>query len=94
MFRALVLIASFVGASAFAPVRSAARSSALTMGYEKELGAQPPLGFFDPLQLLKDADQAEFDRLRYIEVKHGRIAQVFLLYPYFIIMHAMYNIIT
>ena len=29
------------------------------------------LGFFDPLGLLKDADQAEFDRLREVEIKVG-----------------------
>ena len=57
MFRALALIASLVGASAFSP-RSAVRSSALKMGFETELGAQPPLGFWDPLGLLKEADQA------------------------------------
>ena len=44
-----------------------------------ELGAQPPLGFFDPLGLLDDADQDRFDRLRYVEVKHGRIAQLAFL---------------
>ena len=34
------------------------------MSFENALGAQPPLGFFDPLGLLKNADQARFDRLR------------------------------
>jgi hypothetical protein len=29
--------------------------------------------------LLKDADQARFDRLRYVEVKHGRIAMAAIL---------------
>jgi len=46
---------------------------------ESELGAQPPLGFFDPLGLLNDADQERFDRLRYVELKHGRIAQLAFL---------------
>lgn len=45
----------------------------------QEVGAQPPLGFFDPLGLLKDADQARFDRLRYVETKHGRIAMLAVL---------------
>ena len=35
--------------------------------FENELGVQPPLGFWDPLGLLKDADQARFNRLRYVE---------------------------
>ena len=78
MFRALVLIASLIGAAAFSPVRSA-RSSALKMSFESEIGAQPPLGFWDPLGLLNDADQAKFDRLRLVETKHGRIAQLAIL---------------
>ena len=47
--------------------------------YDKEIGALPPLGYFDPLGLLKDADQARFDRLRYVETKHGRIAMLAVL---------------
>merc|ERR1711865_1315025 len=44
--------------------------------FEGEVGVQAPLGLFDPLGLLDDADQERFDRLRYVEVKHGRIAQL------------------
>ena len=36
-------------------------------------------GFWDPLGLLKDADQEKFDRLRTVETKHGRIAQLAIL---------------
>merc|ERR1711935_1131589 len=36
------------------------------------LGAQEPLGVFDPLGLI-DGDEEKFDRLRYVEIKHGRI---------------------
>ena len=36
-------------------------------------------GFWDPLGLLKDADQSRFDRLRYVETKHGRIAMLAIL---------------
>ena len=78
MFRAIAIIASFVGASAFAPVRSA-RSSALKMSFESEIGAQAPLGFWDPLGLLNDADQEKFDRLRTVETKHGRISMLAIL---------------
>lgn len=53
--------------------------SLLRMSFESEIGAQPPLGFWDPLGLLKDADQARFDRLRAVETKHGRIAQLAIL---------------
>eukprot|EP00568_Trieres_chinensis_P014914 CAMPEP_0183326976 /NCGR_PEP_ID=MMETSP0160_2-20130417/83523_1 /TAXON_ID=2839 ORGANISM="Odontella Sinensis, Strain Grunow 1884" /NCGR_SAMPLE_ID=MMETSP0160_2 /ASSEMBLY_ACC=CAM_ASM_000250 /LENGTH=276 /DNA_ID=CAMNT_0025495083 /DNA_START=25 /DNA_END=851 /DNA_ORIENTATION=+ len=66
-------------AAAFAPAQSGKASTALNMAFESELGAQPPLGFFDPLGMLADADQERFDRLRYVEVKHGRIAQLAFL---------------
>jgi len=40
----------------------------------------PPLGFFDPLGLLNgDVDQERFDRLRYVEIKHGRICMLAFL---------------
>lgn len=35
-----------------------------------------PLGFFDPLGLLNGADLERFNRLRYVELKHGRIAML------------------
>jgi hypothetical protein len=76
-----LLIAATLAASAaaFAPSGMKASSSALKMAFESELGVQPPLGFFDPLGLLNDADQERFDRLRYVEVKHGRICQLAFL---------------
>ncbi|CAM9187654.1 unnamed protein product [Ascophyllum nodosum] len=46
------------------------------MSFESELGAQAPLGFYDPLGLLIDQDQERFDRLRYVEIKHGRISML------------------
>jgi len=53
--------------------------STAKISFESALGVQPPLGFFDPLGLLNDADQERFDRLRYVELKHGRIAQLAFL---------------
>ena len=78
MFRTLILLATLVSSSAFSPI-SSVRSSGLRMSFEDALGAQPPLGFWDPLGLLKDADQARFDRLREVEVKHGRISMLAIL---------------
>ena len=40
MFRTLALVASFVGASAFAPASRMASSVALKMSFEDALGAQ------------------------------------------------------
>ena len=68
-----------------------ARSSALKMSFESEIGAQPPLGFWDPLGLLVDADQERFDRLRTVETKHGRIGN--LLYIVIIIINGIIIII-
>ena len=77
---AVALVASLVGVSAFAPARMAPRSSALQMSdFRDALGAQPPLGFWDPLNILEDADQERFDRLRFVELKHGRIAMLAIL---------------
>merc|ERR1719232_1318188 len=72
---ATTLVAS---AAAFAPSKIAQTSTALN-AFESELGAQPPLGFFDPLGLLDGVDQSRFDRLRYVELKHGRISQLAFL---------------
>jgi hypothetical protein len=68
-------------AAAFAPTaqNSASVNSALSMAFESEIGAQAPLGFYDPAGLLKDADQERFDRLRYVELKHGRVSQLAFL---------------
>ncbi|CAM9119698.1 unnamed protein product [Ectocarpus fasciculatus] len=44
--------------------------------FESAIGAQPPLGFYDPAGLLTNADQERFDRLRYVEIKHGRISML------------------
>ena len=72
-----VIIASLIaGAAAFAPVSQKTSSTALNMAFESELGAQAPLGFWDPLGLVADGDQAKFDRLRYVEIKHGRICML------------------
>ena len=42
----------------------------------KELGVQDPIGFWDPLGLSADKDEATFKRRRAVEIKHGRIVSV------------------
>jgi len=64
--------------AAFAPVQQQASSTALK-AFEDALGSQPPLGFFDPLGLVEDGDQEKFDRLRFVEIKHGRICMLAFL---------------
>ena len=74
--KSAILASLIATAAAFAPSQDASRTSALSMSFESELGAQDPLGFFDPLGLVADGDQDKFDRLRYVEIKHGRIAML------------------
>merc|ERR1719436_845908 len=42
--------------------------------FENELGVQPPVGFWDPLEFTKDGDAAAFKRRRAVELKHGRVS--------------------
>merc|ERR1712018_199910 len=66
-------------AAAFVPAAPKTASIATNMAFESELGVQPPLGFYDPLGMLDDADQERVDRLRYVELKHGRICMLAFL---------------
>jgi len=82
-----VIAASLVAsaAAAFAPASQQHRRNAAAVvapnmaSFESEVGAQPPLGFFDPLKLVADGDEAKFKRLRYVEIKHGRVCQLAFL---------------
>lgn len=81
--RAVVVAAALGTAAAFmgAPVAHRAASAgkiSMKFGltpppgaklYDKELGVQPPLGYYDPLGLLTNADQERFERLRTVELK-------------------------
>ena len=73
--KSAILISLVAAASAFAPSKEAASTTALN-SFDKQLGAQDPLGFYDPLGFVEDGDQAKFDRLRYVELKHGRICML------------------
>ena len=59
MFKFFAIFASLVSASAFAPSSMKAGSSGLQMAFKNEIGAQAPLGFFDPLGLLKVSREFE-----------------------------------
>ena len=74
----LAVLATIAGsAAAFAPAPIATKSStALNADLSRELGAQAPLGFFDPLGCVADGDKDNFDRLRWVELKHGRISML------------------
>jgi len=77
MFRTIILALTVASASAFvAAPRAAAAPKTVVAAFESEIGAQPPLGCWDPLNILEKADQERFDRLRYVEIKHGRICML------------------
>jgi len=77
--KSVIFAAAVASAAAFAPAQTGKATTSLN-AFENELGAQPPLGFFDPFGMLSgDCTQERFDRLRYVEIKHGRIAQLAFL---------------
>lgn len=72
-----ILTSLVASAAAFAPSEQKARTSVATqMSFENEIGVTRPLGLYDPLGLLKNADEAKFNRLRFVELKHGRISML------------------
>merc|ERR1719408_1194313 len=81
MLRLTALLAALLSVAAFTPRSAPGRrsSSSLKMAFSEELGAQAPLGFWDPLDILKYADEERFERLRFVELKHGRISMLAML---------------
>merc|ERR1719313_332259 len=80
MLRTLLVALALGSAAAFTGTPLAARptraAAKVSMTYETEVGAQRPLGFWDPLSLVQNADQERFDKLRFTEIKHGRISML------------------
>jgi len=73
------IIASLIAsAAAFVPAQEKVSVTSLA-AFEDELGVQPPLGFYDPLGMLDGASQERFERLRYTEIKHGRVSMLAFL---------------
>jgi hypothetical protein len=80
----LILLASIaVAAHAFVPSfipTLATKTSSLQAGsaspFKDEVGAQVPLGFWDPMSMLGSDNPSRFNRLREVEIKHGRIAML------------------
>ena len=53
----LIIVATLCVASAFTSAPNMRAKSTLSMNFKDAVGAQPPLGFWDPLGLLQNADQ-------------------------------------
>jgi hypothetical protein len=76
----LTFVASYAVAFVPAPSSRTVATQVLSLSpFEGAIGALPPLGFFDPLGLLVDADADRFNRLRYVELKHGRVSMLAVL---------------
>ena len=69
--------AAFVAPNKAMPLPNAL--AATSSPYASEMGALPPVGFFDPLGLSNSVDRDTFDRWRYLEIKHGRISMLAVL---------------
>ena len=65
-------------ADAFAPAQVGKATTALN-AFDFELGSQVPIGFFNPLGMLVNANQERCNCLRYVGVKNGRVAELAFL---------------
>eukprot|EP00546_Thalassionema_frauenfeldii_P011146 CAMPEP_0178911798 /NCGR_PEP_ID=MMETSP0786-20121207/9900_1 /TAXON_ID=186022 /ORGANISM="Thalassionema frauenfeldii, Strain CCMP 1798" /LENGTH=204 /DNA_ID=CAMNT_0020584295 /DNA_START=10 /DNA_END=624 /DNA_ORIENTATION=- len=76
--KVIATLALISSAAAFAPAAQQSQSSSALAAkpFADALGAQAPLGLWDPLGMVADGDQARFDYLRSQEIKHGRVAML------------------
>merc|ERR1719360_254617 len=78
--KSVIAASLLASAAAFAPAKVSQSASALKAAdFEDALGVQEPLGLWDPMGLLNGADEERFERLRYVEIKHGRISMLAFL---------------
>jgi len=77
---ALALLESVQAFQAPAAVR-ASRSSGVTMFSEGDIGVTPPLGVFDPLNLISTRDMRRYEIM---EIKHGRAAMLGFIHTLFL----------
>jgi len=80
--KSVIVATLLTSAAAFAPASHRATAPAATSlavvdnKFSTEIGAQAPLGFWDPMGFLQAEDQSQFDWIREAEIKHGRIAML------------------
>mmetsp|Transcript_33054 Transcript_33054/g.37580 ORF Transcript_33054/g.37580 Transcript_33054/m.37580 type:complete len:199 (+) Transcript_33054:26-622(+) len=79
MKTAALLTAFAASVAAFSPVTQQIAKSTAVNAFSGELGDQPPIGFWDPLNFCEDGDAEKFERYRYVELKHGRICMLAFL---------------
>jgi hypothetical protein len=69
-----VFTSLLAGAAAFAPASQKTSFSISLKSYEGELGVIEPTGYFDPLGLAANIDQATFDQYRAAEGKPAQVS--------------------
>lgn len=75
----IVLALALTSVAAFAPTPSRVANPKTVISakpFENEVGVVAPIGMLDPWGILDDGNQERFELLRYIELKHGRIAML------------------
>jgi hypothetical protein len=76
--KSVIFASALATAAAFAPAQVGKASTSLA-AFENEIGALPPVGFWDPAGLSDGISQEKFDEYRLAELKHGRVAQMAVL---------------
>lgn len=61
--------------AAFMPARVSRTSTLQMASIDRDTGVLKPTGFWDPLGLAKDIDEATFEKYRTAELKHGRVGK-------------------
>merc|ERR1719159_1815552 len=76
--KVIATLALLSSATAFTPGAQKSRSSSALAEkpFADALGAQAPLGLWDPLGIVADGDQKNFDHFREQEIRHGRISML------------------
>lgn len=77
MMKTAVLASLVASAAAFAPASVTKTSTAtqFAASFDDDIGVTGTPGMWDPLNLV-DGDQAKFDKLRFSELKNGRVAMM------------------
>ena len=78
---AIVALALLESVQAFTGIamKPSLMPASVSMQFEDVINPGPQ-GYFDPLGLVADGDEEKFERLRYVEIKHGRICQLAFLH--------------
>jgi len=75
--KSMILASLVASAAAFAPSQQGRASTSIAAeDFSKEVGAMAPLGFWDPIGIMKDGSKEKFDFVREYELTHGRVAML------------------